>query len=193
MRTNGGTFMTLLVVCSLFQNQSFASRVLPINLEEMVQRADRAFHGRCVDVRVGTDKDLGQTVTWVTFVPQRAVKGQVRGRLTIKMLGNQSMTARPGESTDGLPRFEEGEDVVLLLYKDSPAGLTSPVGFGQGKFKVVRDKSGRPVAANEFGNGRLFDGLSSKARAKLGSRVERWRGTHAVPPDDLLDMMDSLK
>jgi hypothetical protein len=64
------------------------------------------------------------------------------------LLGNATVTARPGEATEGLPRFEVGEELILFLYGDSSRGLTSPVGFGQGKFKVIRDKGGKQHAAN---------------------------------------------
>jgi hypothetical protein len=170
----------------------FASHVRTLNLEEMTARADRIFHGRCIKIQVSTDPDLRQVVTYATFVPQSAAKGSVHGRLTIKMLGNQSASAQPGEAIEGLPRFQEGEEVVLFLYPDSAAGLTSPVGFGQGRFKVVHDKEGKALALNAFGNERILDGLTPEAQKKLGPQVERFRGRGGIPPDLLLDLVRSL-
>ena len=170
-----------------------ASRIRSLNLEEMTARADRVFHGRCTDVRVALDPALGQTVTWVTFVPERAVKGQARGRITMKVLGNQSASARPAEATEGIPRFEVGEDVVVFLYPDSQRGLTSPVGFGQGIFRIVKDKAGHVAATNQFGNEGLFDRLSRGAQARLGDRAAQYRGKRGVHPDDLLEMVRSLE
>jgi hypothetical protein len=182
----------LLALISLLSVPAFAARVRSLNLEELAGRADRIFQGRCIQVRVGTDPDLGQVVTYVSFAPQASVKGNVHGRLTIKLLGNESATARPDEALEGLPRFQEGEEVVLLLYPDSARGLTSPVGFGQGKFKILRDKLGKASAVNGFANERLLEGLSKKAQDKLGSRAERFRGKSAIPPDDLMAMLKIL-
>ena len=183
--------LTALLLLS-FSVPAFASRVRSLNLEELATRADRIFQGRCVQVRVGTDPDLGQVVTYVTFAPQSTVKGNAHGRLTIKLLGNQSESARPDEATEGLPRFQEGEEVLLLLYPDSLRGLTSPVGFGQGKFRILREKNGRAAAVNGFANERLLDGLSAKAQEKLGQRVERYRGKGAIPLEELMEMLKNL-
>jgi hypothetical protein len=184
--------VALLILLPFLVVPAEASRVRGLNLEEMTARADRIFNGKCVEIRVGVDPALGQTVTWVSFVPEHAVKGQVKGRITMKLLGNQSARARPGESTEGIPRFEKGEEVVLFLYPDSKHGLTSPVGFGQGAFKVVTDKSGQTTAANQFGNEGLLERLSPAAQNRLGEKASRYRGKRSVPPEDLLEMARTL-
>jgi hypothetical protein len=172
---------------------TFASQIRALNLEQLTQHANRIFHGRCLSVSVGTDPDLGQTVTTVTFVPYRAMKGSFHGKLTLKLLGNQTVQAGSAEATEGIPRFEPGEEVVLFLYADSARGLTSPVGFGQGKFKIIQDKKRKSQAINGFSNERLLDGLSPGAQAKLGGRVARLHGRNSIPLDDLLEMVHSLE
>jgi hypothetical protein len=176
-----------------------ASRVRWLNLEELVASAGRVVAGRCVGVRVERDPALGQWVTRATFRVERAVKGAGRGDLTIALLGGPGPgpapdgAVRPGASAPAAPAaFREGEEVVLFLYPDSRAGLTSPVGLGQGKFLVLRDKLGRPLAANGPWTGRLLDGLSPEAERRLGPAVERWRGAAGLPPDVLLDLAAAL-
>jgi hypothetical protein len=170
-----------------------ASQVRPINLEEMTQRADRIFSGRCVNVRVAHDPVLDQVVTYVTFAPHRVEKGEIRGSVTIKLLGDQDMDAPPGSATEGVPTFSKGEEVILFLHGDSPHGLTSPVGFGQGKFTVVQDKEGRALALNQLGNESLFRNLSPSAQRRLGQGAEKFKGRVAIPPDALLDLVHSLR
>lgn len=172
---------------------ALATQVRSLNLEQMTRDADRIFQGRCVQLQVVLDPTLGQVVTQAVFVPQRSAKGSVRGAVTIRLLGDQRASGEPGMATPGLPRFEEGEEVVLFLYKDSSVGLTSPVGFGQGRFKVLRDKSGRTMALNAFGNSRLLEGLTTQARQKLGSRADRWKRGGPIPPGELLDMVGELQ
>src|SRR5262245_23681318 len=158
--------LVALSACAILSiSTTVASRVRLINLEEMTQRADRIFLGRCVSVRARNDADLGQMVTYVTFVTQRTAKGSAHGKVTIKLLGDQG---GPGRSMEGVPQFREGEEVVLFLYKDSARGLTSPVGLGQGKFVVIEDKQGNRQALNLQGNETLFRSLTPAARKKLG-------------------------
>jgi len=169
------------------------SQIRSINLEEMTARADRIFMGRCVNVRVGVDTRLGQTVTWVTFAPERAIKGDIHGAFTIKLLGNQDGAAHPGQSVTVLPRFRKGERVVLFLHPDAATGLTSPAGFGQGTFRIREGKSGEDVAVNAFNNERLLDGLSVRAQQRIGARVKQLRGRRDIRPETLLELAASLR
>ena len=180
-----GLLFTLLLLAVAAIGHLKASQIRSLNLAEMTERAERIFSGRCVDVRVELDPQLGVNVTHVTFAAEHGAKGDVRGSVTIKMLGDPDGVA-------GLPVFHEGEEVVLFLYGESASGLTSPVGFGQGKFAVRQDKQGQRVAVNAFANENLFRGLSTEARQRVGTAAERWRGRGAMPLDELLDAVSML-
>jgi hypothetical protein len=180
-----------LLLLFAFPALSLAVRVRPINLEEMTRRADRIFSGRVAGVRIARDPDLDQQVTYVTLVPHRVEKGDVRGSLLIKILGEQDADAPRGRATEGIPVFRKGEELILFLYGDSPHGLTSPVGLGQGKFSVLRDKEGNPLAFNQFANEHLFRGLSSDALRRLGKGGLPER--KGIPPEALLDLVHSLQ
>jgi hypothetical protein len=182
----------VLIALAAFPAVGHAARIRPINLEQMTERADRIFSGRCVSVRVARDPDLGQVVTYVTLRPDRVEKGHVRGSVTIKLLGDQDADGIRGHATEGVPVFRAGEDLVLFLYGDSPHGLTSPVGFGQGKFAVRRDKEGHLLALNELANEQLARGLSDGARKKLGQGADKLQRDRAIPPGELLDLVRSL-
>src|SRR5262245_51412899 len=172
---------------------SHAARTRPVNLEAMTQRADRIVSGRCVRVQVARDRDLGQVVTYVTFALHRLEKGDIRGSLTIKVLGDQDEESLRTPPMDGVPTFRKGEEVVLFLYGNSRHGLTSPVGFGQGKFTLVKDKRGRSLALNQFANEGLFRGLSPGALQRLGRRNPKLQDNAWVSPDDLLDLVQALR
>lgn len=169
-----------------------ASQIRSLNLQQMSLKADRVFAGRCLDVRVDEDPGLGQPVTTVTLAVTRSVKGGARGQVSIRMLGRQDGRDPEGGEIGGLPRFAPGEEVVLFLYGDSARGLTSPVGFGQGKFAIHTDKQGKRLAVNAFANRRLLEGLEPGAERRLGSSLSRWKGRADVPEDDLLDMVRAL-
>jgi hypothetical protein len=187
-------------LCFMFSSLAFVALVAPahasqvrrLNLEQMTQHASRILHGRCTSVTASVDPDLHQTVTLVTLVPYRSMKGAVHGKLTIKLLGDQTSQAPVSEATEGIPSFEEGEEVVLFLYGDSRSGLTSPVGFGQGKFKILPDKNRKLQAVNGFGNEKLLQGMSPEAQSKLGHRLEHLQERQQLPLGDFLDMVQVL-
>lgn len=118
-----------------------ASMVRLVSLEEMVQLADRIFVGRCVAVESRRD-ERGVPVTYATFVVVEAIKGQLDAKVTIKQIGSQA----PGPLyLPDLPRYAVGEEALLFLHGTSPYGFTSPVGLQQGKWRVVRSRSGKRV------------------------------------------------
>ena len=184
--------MGLVVALGFSFAPALASKVRRVNLEQMTERADKIFAGRCVGTTVTLDPELGREVTIVTFRVTRAVKGDVGETVTVRMLGRQDAAATRGEAVAGHSRFEAGEEVVLFLYGDSSLGLTSPVGLGQGKFTVVEDKQGRKIAFNSTGNKTLFGGLTSRASERLGAAVEQWKRKQGVEPEALLDMAATL-
>jgi hypothetical protein len=191
-RIRAGCALLLALIVCVCVSPVEATRVRPVNLEEMTQRADRIFSGQCVDVRVVEDAELGSQVTEVTFEVDQAVKGPVGDTVTIKLHGGPA--GGSGDDVVGQPRFEPGEEVILFLYGESSSGFTAPVGLGQGKFTVVEDKQGRRLALNEFGNKALFRKLSEDARQRLTptdveSSVEDSR---ALSPEELLRFVESL-
>src|SRR5262249_35181861 len=155
----------------------------------MTAHADRIFLGRCVQVRVGTDRALGQTVTWVKFAPERAAKGSLHGPLTIELLGNQSAAAPTGSAIEGIPRFEEGERVVLFLHAESKHGRPRPVGVAQGLLRVPPTKKAPPQAPTVPANEPLYKGLPPAAQDRIGSRADTWKGHGSIPADLLLDLV----
>jgi hypothetical protein len=120
-------------------------------------------------------------VARITFAVERAAKGVSGETVTIEILhGN-------GTAGQGLPGFAPGERAILFLYPPSRLGLTSPVGLGQGKFSLVRDKEGRELAINAFGNRTLLSNVSRETRARLATAHPLDLGAK-----ELLDGVDAL-
>ena len=139
-----------------------------VPLELAAAEATRIVHATVVDVHSDRD-EWGAPATWVTLDVSRTLKGAVPGHLTIKQFG----TAAPlsdGVLTriPGLPRYAVGEELVLFLRDDSARGFTSPVGLGQGVYRVVLRGGRRTVQGD----------LSRKEEdlATFLARVERLTG-----------------
>ena len=118
-----------------------ASTVRPLNLEEMTGRAAQIFVGRCTVVESVTDEVLGVPVTIATFEVSAVLKGAVGRTVTIRQLPALDAAAGGPAGIAGLPALRPGEEVVLFLYGATASRLTAPVGFGQGRFAIVADKT----------------------------------------------------
>jgi hypothetical protein len=86
-----------------------------------------------------------------TCVPARAttVLRLPLARTTIKQLGVGAPLADGAVArAPGLPRWAVGDQLVLFLHPESRRGFTSPVGLGQGAYRVDR-RRGRPTVASD--------------------------------------------
>lgn len=144
-----------------------ATSVRVLNLEEMVEMADRVFRGRCLSVRSVAGVHGFDAVEY-TFEISEGVKGTRTGR---QVVFRQLQTARDGlRGIPGMPAFEQGQDLLVFLHGDSRLGLTSPVGFSQGVFRV-QDTAEGPQVVNGLNNRNLMYGEVSPASiGKLTAR-----------------------
>lgn len=143
-----------------------AATVVQLNLEQMVDRADKIFRGTVLDAREGTVRAGGGDLPIVTYRIRvdEEFKGtfeEVKGMriAEIRMLGklksSNSDTLRSLPALTDLPRLEVGHDYLLLTTPESAVGLSTTIGLGQGRFEL-RGKPGQEVAINDNQNRGLF-------------------------------------
>jgi len=183
LRTLPGLALVLFGLAGPFH----ATQVRPLNLEQISARAATIFTGVCTQVRVERDPNAGW-VSVATFEVSRSAKGRVGKKVTIRLPGGQRDLEPRSTEIAGMPGFRRGDEVVLFLYGTSAIGLTSPVGLGQGHFDVVRDKQGKKLAINAFGNERLLDGVAPATRGRLGAAASPSPGAKGIEVDALLDV-----
>jgi len=181
-------FLLLAVAASAPNAQ--ATQVRRLNLEEMIDRAGRIVVGRCESVQVTEHPGIG-TVTTINLMVEQTLKGEEERLVTVRMPGGE-LPGRWRSEIAGMPRFREGEELVLFLYPESEAGLTSPVGLGQGKFLTVRDKNGREVVRNALGNRGLAERLSREGRRRLGPLAAAADEPASIEPATLVKMIEEL-
>jgi hypothetical protein len=150
-----------------------ATSVRALTLGQLVDRAHRIVHGRCVAVEEVREARGGLPVTEVTVAVAETLKGPAERRLVVRQLGGRDAPAVG-------PRYVVGEELVLFLHRPGRSGLTSPVGLWQGKLSVVRAAAGaarapRALAAGgsqAAARGVDLDGLLATVRALVagGSR-----------------------
>ena len=133
-----------------------ATMVTRMALDGVTREAARIVHATVVAVRSGRDQS-GLPATWVTLDVVRALKGPRTRQITVKQYGTATPLA-DGTVTRvaGLPSYKVGEELVLFLRGESHLGFTSPVGFGQGKYRVAR-RGPRPRVRRDLPDGSSQD------------------------------------
>jgi hypothetical protein len=131
---------------------------LPRNVAELTSKADTIVRGRVLYALVERHPEYRNINTVVvTLAVHDVLKGSSGKTLTFRQF---IWDPRDVADQSG---FRRGQDFVLFLNAPTAAGLTSPVGLEQGKFKVIRDSKGAEMAVNGHQNTTLFRGV-----AKLG-------------------------
>jgi len=148
---------------------AWAMSVLPLDLAALTAEAGRIFVGRVERVDTGRDAG-GVPAVWTTFTVAQTLKGGAGAHVTVKQLGATfGGPDTPIAPRAGLPRYTPGESVVLFVHPASTLGFTSPVGLGQGCFRI-RERDGETVVENDVGN-RNLTGDAAQARTRAGSAV----------------------
>lgn len=155
-----------------------AASVVPLYLDEIIDRSAVAFEGVCLENRSERETATNMVVTYTTFEVRDVLKGNVGATHVIKQIGG----SLPGDSVQfevsGVPKFAVGESYVVFLAGVSSAGFSSPVGLAQGRFSV----SGM-AGTREVTNGRDFRDLIPNPEQKTmaaGTRAKLQRAPDPV-------------
>ena len=192
VRSGSWKFSLWFAVIALAVTPALATKVRPVNLEQMTRRAATIFVGRCLKTVSTIHPQLGSEVTSITFEVDHAIKGEIDSTFTMRMLGSDDSEGGASHRILSLPRFRPGDEVVLFLYGESELGLSSPVGLGQGRFSVITDKTGKKIAVNDLSNRNLLRGISDDARQRLGPAFGQWKDRKDLDPGALMDMVEQL-
>lgn len=112
------------------------AQVRQVGLGEMIGASGMIFSGTVTQVRGDLDEN-GDIATWTTFRVETPIRGVAPGSVTIKQYGGR--TEKGSMFLAHMRYFVEGERVLVMLYPPSELGFTSPIGMGQGIWKVSDD------------------------------------------------------
>jgi hypothetical protein len=180
-RFPGSSRACLLLAALVFTAPALAQRggiTAPRNLEQMTASAADIVRGTVLSARVEKHPELTHLDTLVvTLKVHDTLKGSANGTFAFRQY---IWDVRDREDAAG---YLKGREFLLLLNAPSRYGLTSPVGMEQGRFRVLRDASGRQVAVNGRGNALLMRGVAgglaqkglvlSPASASLATRHQQ--------------------
>lgn len=142
----------------------FVFDTIPANLEEITNESDRVFSGICTDIEeIKRDSKAKLPVIKYTFKITEPIKGLSKKR---------EITFKQWKPTTREAGYEIGQKYLLFLNADSELGLTSPVGFLQGRFTVeIDENTNEEVVVNNLGNIGLSRNL--RTQKKISSTGDR--------------------
>ena len=157
--------------------------ILKMNLAQLTDRADAIFRGEVLSAEPGKISIGGGTLPTVTYRLRvdEAFKGEFEAKensspeVEITMLGTLKAAARSENqerltsSLPEVPKLRVGESYVLFTTAPSASGLRSPVGLGQGSFRIYAGPNKTELAVNELNNLGLFNGAGPSQRSGQGS------------------------
>ena len=141
------------------------ARTLQRNLAEMVGDAYTIVAGRVVAVRNEVHPQYQNIHTVVVTLEVSDVwKGKADKEFIIRLFVDDYFDR---QSSLG---YRVGHQVLLFMTQPSHAGMSSPAGLEQGRFRVQQDAQGNQVVVNGLNNLGLFRNISHKA-PKLSTQV----------------------
>ncbi len=160
-----------------------------LNLESLIQQSGMIFVGRVLDVHTGTkERRMNLFMTTYTFEVLDPIFGVEDDTLHIRQYGGEA----DGKEfyPPGVPRFEQGESVLVMLYPTSNIGMTSAVGKDQGKFWVYSDSAGARTVSNKLKN----KGLFRRIRRKVLVTNQEWLQSEpeVLPYDQFIETVRGL-
>jgi len=151
--------------------QVAAATVERIEFHGLVARAEQVVEARVQSVGAATDRS-GRMATRVELTVLNRLKGKGASSVSFLLPGG----SRQGEQlvVPGIPKFVAGEEVMIFLSKPSSAGISLPIGLGQGLYRASVDaKSGEKRYTPDLAGLELLDGETGKPVRVAATPVER--------------------
>ena len=153
--------LALLSLCLVIGAQAQrGARTKIQGLDELTSEATQIVRGTIVSARVEPHPTYNNLMTVVvTLRVDKTIKGAAAKQLEFRQFVWDVRDFKDGAI------YRRGETMLLLLGAVSPNGLRSPVGLGQGRFRIQKDAAGQQIAVNESGNVGLFRTASARTTA----------------------------
>jgi len=141
MTANNPRLLLAVALAALLPLAADATLSRAVPFEEKVEHAAAIVVGRCVAQESRWDDAHKWILTYSRFRVEKALKGQPVPEVTIVTPGGSVDGTH--QDTIGVPKFREGEDVVLFV-RNTKAGPTV-LYFEQGAYRIVNEGTERMV------------------------------------------------
>ena len=168
--------LALAVLCG---STLFASTLVQkMDVAEVCARADKIFRGTVISATPGSIEAGGGTLATVTYRIEvtEAFQGDFITKGDQRVAEITMLAPQKGEDIGDLRRFavladlptlEVGNDYLLMTSTPSAAGLSAPIGLGQGCYHVT-GKGSEETAVNALGEAYSYADLAGAISAAVG-------------------------
>jgi len=126
-----------IVVVILLVVPAWATTVIRMDLQTLVQESDSIVQGRVEHVDAQWDDQKKTIFTYVFVRVHDPLKGDFRPTVLIRQLGGK--VGDMNLSIIGMPAFRSGEEVIVFLKSNPIEATYHVVGLTQGKYEVADD------------------------------------------------------
>lgn len=143
------------------------------NLVDLISLSEMIVVGDVISVTDGIENNIPYTE--ITVAIKETIRGDISGTYSFRQFGLiQPRVMDDGRtnlmvSPDGWPTYQDGQEVVLFLYKSARiTGFRTTVGLFQGKFDIVDGQIHNRINNNGLFANMAFDkGLLNRAEEKI--------------------------
>lgn len=128
--------VSILVIFLYLASSVFATTLVPLSFEQLVNESQSVVYGRVTDVRAQWTADRRFIESVVTIEVLRGMKGTARESIAFTVPGGQ--VGRYLNVIPGAPSFATGDTAVFFLTAQG-ARLPVTTGLTQGIYRVRRD------------------------------------------------------
>jgi hypothetical protein len=151
-------------MAALFAAPAFATTVVKMDLEQLVQQADLIVQGQVQSAYSRWDEERRLIFTYISIRVDDPLKGERRRSVLIRQIGGTVGGIQMHVA--GVPQFKSGETAIVFLKRQDD-GAFQVVGMNQGVYEIVGDFA----VSNLFGVD-LFDGKTGEiTRPPSGGRA----------------------
>ncbi len=152
-----------LLLAALFSAGSRAATPIPRTLQDLSAEAEIVVVGIVAEQQTRFNDDQTLILTDTTIRVEETLAGEAGGWVTVSEYGG--VVGDRGLVVSGLPRFREGDRVLLFLCRDI-LGLLRTCGASQGRLEL-RTASDGVVRASGVMAGRRIDATLQELRATI--------------------------
>lgn len=168
-RTTRIAAIALAVTALVFAATASATTVVKLSLKDLAKKSDAIVLAR-VDDQFSRYEQNKEIYTYFTLRVLEPVKGAKNEQtITIRQLGGT--VDNIASVVPGMPRFKNGEEVVVFLTQKDAAGYPWILGLEQGKYTVIQDEKGQKRVRNELAGGEFLS-LNGKATEGVKSATD---------------------
>lgn len=168
-------------------SQVKATSLVPLSLQRITDIAEVIIHARVSAQQVELDQHSQQIVTITHFEVIESIKGDVGSSHSIKQLGGSLAGSNQQLRIHGVPRFVDGEELIVFLPAPSRLGFSSPVGLSQGNFSIDRSGETAVVRNRTAADFRLL------GKNATGTKVKRSKQSVAEFKQQIRDMSGATR